>query len=204
MGSSLDSTIALVSSTDMANYLGVSITATASVTEMDLLINGASQLALDWTGRTTLVSSTALVEFYQADYGMSFETRSWPINSVTTLEVDITGQFASTTTTVLTEGTDFQVEEGGRIFSIASPFLKGLGNCNSIKLSYAAGYSTIPYDLQLATKELVQFWYFRKLDKRVGKRSQTAGDTTQSYEPDIPSNVQTILDKYRSKSWVVS
>jgi hypothetical protein len=205
MGSGLSTAIALVSSTDMNQYLGITVTTAGTSTEeleSDYFNNAASQFALGWSMRSTLVLSSALTEYYQGNDSTYIETLSYPITGVTQLWVDPSGVFASGGTVFATA--DYQIDEdNGRIFLLSGIFSCGFGRAKSIKLTYSAGYSTIPYDLQQAVKELVQFWYQRSTDKRVGVQSQTAGNTTKSYESDIPKSVKAVLDAYRNKAAMI-
>jgi hypothetical protein len=153
MGSALNSAIALVSATDMNQYLGVTVTTAGTSTEeieSDNFNNAAGRLALSWTGRTALVLATALTEYYQGDYTSCLETKAWPISAVTQVWVDPSGAFTGSSGTVY-DATDYQIDsEGGRIFLTAGVFPRGNGGSNGVKLTYSAGYSTVPYDLQLA------------------------------------------------------
>jgi hypothetical protein len=96
------------------------------------------------------------------------------------------------------DATNYNVITRGKIALIGGVFLKGVADTDSIKVTYSAGYSTVPYDLQQAVKELVAYWYGRETGRRVGVRSNTAGDTSISYESDVPQAVATIFNRYRN------
>ena len=195
MGSALSTAIALVTSTDINAYLGITVGGTEEI-QTDLLINAASQLALTWTGRTTLISAS-LTETYPGDNTQTLLTYSYPISAVSQVYIDVAGKFDGTSG-YIADSTTYNFQTRGRIVLIGGAFLAGIADTDSVQIKYTAGYSTIPYDLQEAIKELVMYWYRRKVDVRVGKLSETAGNTSTVYESDIPVAVSTVLNRYRN------
>jgi hypothetical protein len=73
-------------------------------------------------------------------------------------------------------------------------FPKGTRN---VKVTYTAGYTTVPEDIKQACMEMVAL----RLDerKRIGVSSQSiAGESVSYKDQDMPMSVQATLQKYRS------
>jgi hypothetical protein len=80
-----------------------------------------------------------------------------------------------------------------RTVGVASRFANGVQN---VTVAYTAGYPTVPNDLKLAAKLLVQHFY---MTQRGGsRRPGMGGDDAQpaSHYDDMPSRVEQILDGY--------
>jgi hypothetical protein len=75
---------------------------------------------------------------------------------------------------------------------ISGGLSKGHGN---IRITYYAGYSTIPDDLEQACLKMVKLGY----EKNASKKSESLGPYSVTYfdTKDIPNDVKIILDKYR-------
>ena len=202
MSSNYDSNVALVSTTSMNSYMGITTSSTEE-SECDLLINAASRLAADYTGRgmdTNGVSrflSTSRTEYYDGDGSDTLYVKAYPISAVTSLYVDPDRDYGSST---LVDSDDYvYYENEGKIKTDGALLASG---SKSIKLTYTGGYTTAPADLQQAVKELVAFWYKRNTDKRVGVSSVNIGDKSITYETDIPASVLSTFKRYRH--WAAS
>ena len=175
----------------MANYLGIPSGGTEE-TEMDLMINAASQWALEYTDRSTIVRNTSLTEYYDGDNTRTLLARSKPINSVVSIHIDTAWAYGSDT---LVSASNYTVYTSyGMIKTISDVFIRWP---NSVKLVYDVGYATIPYNIQSAVKELVRFWYERGTGARVGVRSVNVGDKNITYETDIPESVKKVIGRYK-------
>jgi hypothetical protein len=197
MSANFDSNVALVSTTSMTTYLGIALGSTEE-SECDLLINAASRLAVDYTGRgmdTNGVSrllSTSRTEYYDGDGTDTLYVKAYPISAVTSIYVDPDRDYTSSD---LLDTDDYvYYENDGKICTDGALFT---GGRKSVKVTYTGGYTSVPADLQQAVKELVLFWYKRNTDKRVGGASMSVGDKSISYETDIPDSVKSTFKRYR-------
>jgi hypothetical protein len=202
MSANFDSNVALVSTTSMTTYLGIALGSTEE-SECDLLINAASRLAVDYTGRgmdnngVSRLLSTSRTEYYDGDGTDTLHLRSYPISAVTSIYVDPDRDYGSSD---LLDTDDYvYYENEGKICTDGSLFSPGR---KSIKVTYTGGYTSIPEDLQLAIKELVLFWYKRNTDKRVGVTNISVGDKSMGYEPNIPESVLSTFKRYRD--WAIA
>ena len=67
----------------------------------------------------------------------------------------------------------------------------------NIFINYTAGYSTIPTDLQMAVKILVQFIYDKARDNDFGLEYYSLGDVKKAFTNEFPIEVQKILMSYK-------
>lgn len=197
MGSALDSTVALITSTSMATILGITA-GSAEEAQMDDLINEASEYIRIETGRTAL-KSTTLTEYYDGDGSTVLLTRSWPIGSITSLYIDPDRGYASDT---LTASAYYMIDNTlGAIKLDGETFLPGY---QSIKLTYVAGYTSVPTDVQHACKSIVTFWYKQTMENRIGVSSRAEAGQSITYRDRIPGDAQRIIDRYRDFSRAIA
>lgn len=197
MSANLDTKVALVTTTSMNSYLGITTSSTEE-SEVDLINNAASIVAarmcgrgLDENGYSYLVA-TARTEYYDGDGTDTLLVRAYPISTVASVYVDTNRAYG---TADLVSSDDYvwyamtgTVKTDGALFS---------GGNKSIKITYTGGYSDAPWDLQQAVKELTQFWYKRNTDKRVGVNSVSVGDKNISYEADVPKAIASVFARYK-------
>ena len=67
----------------------------------------------------------------------------------------------------------------------------------SVKIVYEGGYSTIPWDLRRAAREMCRVLWEREKNNSVGRRSESYEGASITYEPSMPWSVKDTLDKYR-------
>jgi len=200
----LDTNVALVTTTSLNSYLGISA-GSAEETECELLINAASTLAAHTTMRgldnsdVSRFLSTSRTEYFDGDDSDTLYVKAYPITTVTSLYVDPDRDYGSST---LIASDDYSVYNNEGTIKTDGNLLAG--GRKSVKLTYTGGYTTIPADLQNAVKELVMFWYKRNTDKRVGVSNISIGDKSITYEKDIPESVMSVFKRYRDWKSVVA
>jgi len=75
---------------------------------------------------------------------------------------------------------------------------KGVG---SVKVTYLAGYSTIPQDLKLAVADIVTYYHKDEWKERQSIGSATregAGSSAIRNDPGFPDHIRRVLDMYRT------
>jgi len=204
MSANLDSKVALVSTTSMNSYLGITTSSTEE-SECDLLINAASTFAADYCQRglddngVSRFLSTARTEYYDGDGTRSLHVLAYPISTVSTIYVDPDRAYAAGDLMDADNYVYYAMK--GTVVTDGDVFSTGP---KSVKITYTGGYTTVPADLQHAIKELVTFWYKRNTDKRVGVTSVSVGDKGINYEPGVPESVLNVLKRYRRWEAVVA
>jgi len=197
MSANLDSKVALVTSTAMCSYLGIAA-GSAEEEEVDLINNAASTRAAEMSGRGvdengySRLLATSRTEYYDGDNSDTLMVRAYPLSSVTSLWIDPDRDYGTDELVDTADYTTYYAQ--GMVKTDGVPLTSGH---KSVKITYTGGYTTVPYDLQLAVKELTMFWYKRNTDKRVGVASVSVGDKSISYEKDMPQSVISVFKRYK-------
>jgi uncharacterized phiE125 gp8 family phage protein len=194
----IDSTIALVTLAETKTFL--KITGLTEDTVLENLIDEISQTIQSYLGRKLI--STGYTEYYDGDGSDTLILNQFPVTALTSLNDDPNRAFGSTTAVNVT--TDVILDGAAGVLHVwngKATFFKGHGN---IKAVYTAGYSvtTLPYDLQLATKlSIAQLYKIRYGAQRFGVKSETIADRTVSFDYEaFPAEAKQILDHYRELS----
>lgn len=190
----------LVAVADLKTYLAItSSTLDAKLTAVKADIEA---MVKTYCGRDLLVPSTPYTEYYDGDGSQRLIVNQRPIISVTSIYLDPSSLFtAGTLVPNLNSGSPAELISNQRqlnagiidLFSYA--FYRGR---RSVKITYSAGYATVPADLQRAVKLIcAKAWKMQDL-QMTGQISQQVGDKTVTYEPDTwPKEAAEILRLYR-------
>ena len=144
------------------------------------------------------------VEVYDGTGETSLVLNQFPINSVSKYEVyDGLDNSGVETWDELVQNSDYErlviPTTKDRIVLIGSLFPEGEQN---IRITYNAGYSTIPYEIQQACKKLALLYYGEvKKTKTLGKTSVSEGSTftkTTSYDLSAEDRILKSIEKYRA------
>ncbi len=174
--------MALTSRTAVKALLNIAAADTTLDAWIDALLPAADVIIKSYLGRD--LESQSYTEFYTGDNKNYFVLHQFPVTALTTLHFDPDGLFGKNpvssfpTETLLTEGTDYvldwknsgtgQVSNTGIVWrvndvwphwkrdirpgTLAWVYQEARGN---IKVTYTAGYTTIPADIQLVVAMLV-------------------------------------------------
>jgi uncharacterized phiE125 gp8 family phage protein len=133
-------------------------------------------------------------EYYDGDGTNTLVLRKYPINTVASIYDDVAREFGADS---LIDSTDYLIdndEEMGtvRLFQNTTIFARGIKN---VKITYNAGYATIPKDAERACILLV-IYYFNRQDA-AGLNSQSMGGKSESYTDDaLPMFIRQMVMKY--------
>lgn len=178
---------ALISLDDLKIYLKESGGDHDSV--LSIIINSVSTDFEGHLGRT-LRQATYTDLYLDGNGEKTLFLPDWPVDSITSLEED---------EEALTEGIDedyiLYADDGYIVRNGA--WLEGN---KTIKITYKAGYTTIPKDVQLACLKWCA-WEFQNYDqKRWGETSRTypeAGAVTTIEEAAVWKEIKRVINKYR-------
>lgn len=192
-----DATVALITTANLKTFLGIS--GSSEDTILDSIVNAASKMIQSFCGKA-LVQAT-YTEYYDGSGVEELILKNYPIASVTSLNIDGSRTFGSSTDINVADNVIIDANSGIiTLWHNYSVFPKGLRN---VKVVYVAGYATnaIPYDLQQACKQTAMMIYKRQYqDQKVGIASETIGDKTTTYElADIPKTAQAIIKRYQKQ-----
>ena len=145
------------------------------------------------------LKATDYTEYYDGDGTNSLVLRKYPINSVASIYDDIDRVFAATELVAAADYVIDNEEEVGtvRLFQNTAIFQKGIKN---IKITYNAGYTTIPKDAARACIMLVSYYFNRQGSE--GMTAQSIGGKSESYVDEaLPLYIRQMVNKY--KEWCV-
>lgn len=174
--------------TSLANLKSwVQVTGVNDDTMLERLISAASAFIQQWLSRTLALAT--YTETYDGRGTRRAALNNFPIVSVSTLVVN---------------GVAIPVAAGppwsnGYVFDQLSIslygycFSAGFGN---VQVSYSAGYSATPLDIEQACLELCALRY--KERERIGYKSKSiAGETVAFFVGDMTPSIKTALNPYR-------
>lgn len=147
----------LVTLKEYKEYAGIS--STTQDDAIETIIPKVSQLVKSICKRTFVdYVNDAKIEVSAGGYGSKIFLKEYPVLAVTGVEYSID---YGNTYTELVEFTDYAVDqEDGTIYSIPTGTLAGdfPKYVNGYKVTYTAGYETLPEDLKIAVLDLVTYY----------------------------------------------
>lgn len=177
----------LVSLQDVELWLNIKA-ANADESILPRLITAASRYIEAWLSR--IIASTVFSESRNGPGGASMLFADYPVTAISSLSVG--GVNIPASPDGIQAGYVFDVRA---IYLIGYIFAPGFQN---VKITYTAGYTTIPSDLAQACIELVALRYRER--GRIGEVSKSIQGETISYsQKDIPASVSTILEQYKKR-----
>lgn len=179
----------LVSKSDYKNYLG--ITSTNKDQELDFLIPKVSSLVKTYCRRTFIdYYDEAKTEYFDGGYDKII-LQETPV--VIVKEVALSTNYGQTYTK-LTKYTDW-VDIGDTVRCIGTDkfyeYLRGY------RVTYTAGYETVPEDLKLAVLDLIE--YYTKNNSAVHVNRDVTPNVTQIQyvaTTHFPAHIKRVLDQY--------
>lgn len=183
----------LVTKAEYKAYAG--ITSTTQDSQIDSIIPKISELIKNICGRTFVdYVGDAKVEMY--DGGTNYYVlQEFPVLAVSSVEYS--ADYGKTYTT-LEEYVDYVVNKrNDSIDSISGENFPA--KVNSFRITYTAGYETLPQDLKVAALDLVT--YYLRNDMAVhSNRAQGSNSVQIEYvtNSDLPAHISRVLNLYRS------
>ena len=180
----------LITKQEYKTYAGIS--STNQDAEIDLLIPKVSELVKNYCRRSFVdYVDEARTEVFPGGFG-SLLLKESPVIRVLSLELSTDyGQ----TYTELTEFSDW-APSGDYVVAVSPAGFKPY--VNGYRVSYYAGYETVPEDLKLAVLDLIT--YYRKNDGSVhNNKSPGAGGSVQLeyiMNTNFPAHIKRVLDLY--------
>lgn len=179
----------LVTKAEYKTYMG--ITSTNSDTEIDFLIPKVSDLVKSYC-RRTFVDNVSEIKIEYFDGGFKeFLLKETPL--ITVSSVAYSSNYGKTYTS-LVKYTDWVIKGDSIISLNPGGFPEAI---NGYKVSYFAGYATIPGDLKLAVLDLVE--YYSRNNGAVHSSRDLNPNTTQiNYvaSTNLPATIKRVLDQY--------
>lgn len=199
---SLDSN-ALTTLTEVKDYLGLSAS-TDHDTKLEMLINAASRMVASFCGRE-FVSQAYAGEFYDGTGTPELVLNQRPVISVTSIYEDSDREFESDDLLVAEDDYVVDLMAGVVTRTTTSLLLDEessdavwTNGFQTIKVTYVAGYATVPFDVQQACVELTAHYFNNR--GRLGLNSMSLGGLSISFgQEGIPKYIQTVLEPHRAE-----
>ena len=181
--------IDLVTKAEYKTYMG--ITSTNSDTEIDFLIPKVSDLVKSYCRRSFVdYVSDIKVEYFDGGF-KTLLLKETPLVSVAS--VTYSADYGKTYS-ALTKFTDWVIKGDSIVSLTPGGFPEAI---NGYKVSYFAGYETIPGDLKLAVLDLIE--YYSRNNGAVHSSRDLNPNTTQiNYvsTTNLPAPIKRVLDQY--------
>jgi len=114
----------------------------------------------------------------------------YPVTAVSEVKVDSARAFGAATV-VDTDDWEYDGDTGELFIWTKTPKVR-----RCVRVSYTAGYVTVPDDLQYAIVEAVAYSWKQLSSKTIGTRSITGDGITTQYEIDIPIPAMRVIESY--------
>jgi hypothetical protein len=158
-----------------------------------MCINSASDWAEKYCSRS--FKSASRTTFFDGNLSNEVLLPHYPITGVTDLRIDSAHVFGADT---VIPSTDYAIVAEVSLKLHSTLFPNGSQNC---KLSYTAGYTSVPADIAMATLILVD-WFFRyRGDRRTGKSSVSKMGETVDFRESIPKEVLDLLANHMNVAY---
>ena len=183
----------LITLAEYKAYIGIS--STNQDTVINTLIPQVSALVKNICSRTFLdYVDEFKVEISKGSPTNRIILQETPILQVSSVE--FSEDYGKTYST-LTEYTDYVVDQDAdAVEIIATPYVNYI-KTNAYRVSYTAGYETLPSDLKLAVADLVN--YYVRNDSAIHSQKAVGANTVQiEYitTTNLPAHIKRVLDQY--------
>jgi len=179
-------------------FLKIPSAETSMDTLVEFWINAASEYLESECDRKFAAQS--FVEYISGNKSNFILTAEWPINSVTEIKVDSSGAFTDPNT--IWDSSEYGIgEELQVIVARQRMFPTGYRN---IKLTYNAGYSTIPIDLTDACLWLVQWYRMMRDSGDIGRPNKGKDGESSTILQTAPKHVRDAIDRHKRSEFANS
>ena len=184
---------ALVSLADVKEALGILDNSQDSY--LTNLINRATDIIEKYCNGRRFKETTYTNETYDGNGSQFLNLKHYPISAITSLQWR-SGDFSSNNWDSIDSSMYTYLDIEGEIY-YTGVFSRGIRN---YRVSYTAGYSTIPNDLQQACITLIS--YLKNQTKTSGMKSESLGEYSYTKDDDVQATISKlgldeILNAYR-------
>lgn len=190
-------TYALVTLDDAKDHLNIPASNTDFDDKVKRFINSATYDIENFIDRKVIKRS--YTEYQDGRGSNKILLKQWPATKPTELWIDPSSEFTDTTNQLAT--TDYQIDNDSLVVLIFRQFSKGTRN---IKVTYEAGWDTVPWPIQVACLWLVEFEYDISNDRRVGNTKKGKNQEDTEYHDDWPMWLQRKLLPYKRCEWPIA
>lgn len=176
------------------------ISSTKEDTKLDILVPAISQLVKNYCGNSIIdYYSTTKVETFNIDWNTHIvQLTESPLVSVSTVQIRET--FTAAYETISTNDYFVDLDTDSILYVSGTGYMNWPRGAGAVKVSYNAGYSSCPVDLQLAVADLITYY----LRDEYKARQSLSGATRENPEssirnsPAFPDHIKRVLDLYKN------
>lgn len=182
------------------NYLRIPTLETSQDSIIELLINSSSQAIERECNRVLKKRPAPLVEYHHGRRSNIILLREFPIISITELRFDASSEFTDAST--LVDPASYSLaDDDMSIVRKKGYFPDGVKN---IKVTYEAGYATVPSDLEHACLWTVTWYYKIRVSEDIGRTTKSKDGESLSYSQDMPKDVKDCILRYKRTEMPIS
>jgi hypothetical protein len=191
----IDATNALTTIDAALEYLGVKTTDENRIGKIKQCINGASWYCNSYTKRKLL--TRANTDYYNGGGINTIMLNNYPCTTLTSVYDDLARAYGADT---LVDAASLVVMPTDLLYMIVydnGTFMSGMKN---VKITYTAGYTTVPYDLEQACLGIVGVYFHHTDEKMLTVQSRSLGDGSVTVDMNrMPQWIHDILNIYKRK-----
>jgi uncharacterized phiE125 gp8 family phage protein len=172
-------------------YLKIPLTETSQDTLVEFFINASSEMLERETDRK--LKAQSIVDTVHGRSSNIVLLSQWPVNSITELRIDNSSDFVDAST--LIDADEYRVgDDKNTLVLLSRTFPKGY---NNVRVTFNAGYSTVPSDLEHACLWMVFFYHKIRIAEDIGRQSRSKGDESTSLLQEAPADVKNTILRYK-------
>lgn len=158
---------------------------------LELYINAASQNIETYCDRKFKVPTVAYVEYHDGGAMDYILPKQYPVTEIVDLRIDAEREFGSDS---IVDTEDYEIADEGETITSDRIFPYGRQN---VQLTYKAGFSQVPADLELACMWLAAWYYKQRARGDLGRTSVSKGDESVGVLAEIPKQIIQHIEKYK-------
>ena len=193
----IDSANALTTLIEAKAWLAVKLAPdTTYDTVIEKLIDSVSWQFNSFTNR--LLKGRTITGYYEGNGSNTFMAPEYPINSITSINIDSDREYG---TDSLIDSDTYTFDSQGFIVLDSNTFSTSR---QANKIVYDVGYTTIPYNLNVAALDQIKFLFRRHLNNQEGISTESTinGSVTVTEVGEMLTSSLEILKRYRRRDHV--
>lgn len=186
----VDTTIALTTLANARSQLQIPTGRTENDSKIERLINAASQFLGEYCDRRFI--SQTYTEYFHGRRQNYVMPKQWPVTSVTSLKISLDRDWSDPS--ALVDPSEYDIADDGTTILYDGHFPRGH---KSVQLVSVCGYATVPYDLEQACLQMVEWWYRHNERQDIGRTSSSKEGESVSVLSEVPNHILRIANFYK-------
>lgn len=187
----IDATIALTDLATARVQLQIPTAKTDNDAKIERLINAASQYCQTYCDRRFV--SQDYTEYFDGRRMNFIMPRQSPVTAITSLKISNARSWSDPN--ALIDPTQYEISDDGATIVYNAFFPNGFKN---IQLVSTCGFVTIPYDVEQACLQILEWWYRHNERQDIGRTSSNKGDESVGVLAEVPKHIFQLLQPYKT------